>query len=100
MTDHFTIYFGKEEKERKTQTEYKGKKYIPESVILSFLDDYKLNIVIQFSSIHFMVKTTIKCLLEMPIINWSYNRPQVLKKYQESSCYLFLNKFDVLAQYI
>ena len=86
MTDHFTIYFGKEEKERKTQTdckrnsEYKGKKYIPESVILSFLDDYKLNIVIQFSSIHFMVKTTIKCLLEMPIINWSYNRPPDIQR--------------------
>ena len=73
---HFTIYFDKEEKERKTQTvckqncEYKGKNYIPESVFLSFLDHYKLNIVIQFSSIHFMVKTTIKC-------------------------YLFLNKFNV-----
>ena len=38
MTEQFTIYFGKEEKERKTQTncEYKGKKYIPELVILSF----------------------------------------------------------------
>ena len=82
MTEQFTIYFGKEEKERKTQTncEYKGKKYIPESVILSFLDDYKLNIVIQFSSIHFMVKTTIKCLLEMPIINWSYNRPPDIQR--------------------
>jgi len=80
MIEQFTIYFGKEEKERKTQTEYKGKKYIPESVILSFLDDYKLNIVIQFSSIHFMVKTTIKCLLEMPIINWSYNRPPDIQR--------------------
>ena len=80
MTDHFTIYFGKEEKERKTQTEYKGKKYIPESVILSFLDQYNLNIVIHFSSIHFMVKTTIKCLLEMPIINWSYNRPPDIQR--------------------
>ena len=47
-----------------------------------------------------MVKITIKCLLNMSIINWSYNRSQVLKKCQESSCYLFLNKFDVLAQYI
>ena len=86
MTEQFTIYFGKEEKERKTQTvckqncEYKGKKYIPELVILSFLDEYNLNIVIQFSSIHFMVKTTIKCLLEMPIINWSYNRPPDIQR--------------------
>jgi len=47
-----------------------------------------------------MVKITIKCLLEMPIINWSYNRSQVLKKCQDLGCYLFLNKFDVLAQYI
>ena len=64
------------------------------------LDHNNLNIVIHFSSIHFMVKITIKCLLNMSIINWSYNRSQVLKKCQESGCYLFLNKFDVLAQYI
>ena len=79
---------------------YKGKKYIPESFIPILLQYYNLIPVIKFNFVHFMVKTTIKCLLEMPIINWSYNRPQVLKKYQESSCYLFLNKFDVLAQYI
>ena len=27
-----------------------------------------------------MVKTTIKCLLEMPIINWSYNRPPDIQR--------------------
>ena len=54
---------------------YKGKKYIPDSLIDILVQYYNLIPIIHFSSTHFMVKTTIKCLLEMPILNWSYNRP-------------------------
>ena len=96
----FMVYDEKEEKdsiekERILIIQSKGREYISDALISTILHYYSLSVLLTYTTKHFIVKTTIKCLLEMPIENWSFNRPPDQLRCAEISEYI-LNEKTVL----
>jgi len=83
------------EKERTLISQSKGREYISDALISTILHYHSLSVLLTYTTKHFIVKTTIKCLLEMPIENWSFNRPPDQLRCAEISEYI-LNEKTVL----